>query len=268
MCGRISCIAEVERQLGWSVKALEIAPDGAQLVRVTERLHLLHVRLDAVVRLDKFDFRHMELDRRELLREACLVGVFHQALLELLAGDILHMCEHVLDGTVGQQQLRSCLRADTRDARNVIGRIAHESLEIDELERLKAILLLKGSRVIVLELRDALLGQEHAQVWPHELQGVAVARDDAHIIALSRGLRRERAEDVVGLVVVLLEERDAHVRGELAQERELREEFLRRLVARTLVVGIALRAEGMAALVEGQRHEIGLLLGNELRQHV
>ena len=152
LCGRISCIAEVERQLGWSVKALEIAPDGAQLVRVTERLHLLHVRLDAVVRLDKLDLRHMELDRRELLREACLVGVFHQALLELLAGDILHMCEHVLDGTVGQQQLRSCLRADPRDARDVIGRIAHESLEIDELERLKAILLLKGSRVVVLEL--------------------------------------------------------------------------------------------------------------------
>ena len=210
----------------------------------------------------------MELDRRELLREACLVGILRQALLELLAGDFLHMCEHVLNGTVGQQQLRSCLRADTRDARNVVGRIAHESLEIDELHRLKAILLLEGSRVIVLELRDALLGQEHAQVWPHELQSVAVARDDTHIIALSRGLRRERADDVVGLVVVLLEERDAHVRGELAQERELREEFLRRLVARALVVGIALRAEGMAALIKGQRHEVGLLLGNELRQHV
>ncbi len=43
----------------------------------------------------------MELDRRELLREARLVGVRLQVLLELLAGDFPDMREHILDGAVG-----------------------------------------------------------------------------------------------------------------------------------------------------------------------
>ena len=269
LCGcTIFSPIEVKRQLCRAIESLEVAPDGAQLVVVTEGLHLLHVGLDAVVLLGKSEVRHMELDRRELLREARLVGVRLQVLLELLAGDFPDMREHILDGAVGQQQFRGRLGADARHAWDVVGRIAHESLEVDELQRLKAVLLLEGRRVVILDLRDALLGQEDAQIRPHELQGVAVTRDDAHIVALGRSLRRERADDVIGLVVVFLEERDAHVRGELAQKRELREEFLRRLVARAFVVGIALRAEGVAALVKGQHHEVGLLLGHELRQHV
>ena len=62
--------------------------------------------------------------------------------------------------------------------------------------------------VVALELRDALhVGVEQRDVVVHELDRVAVAGADEHVEALLGALRGERGEDVVGLDVLLLEDR-------------------------------------------------------------
>ena len=48
-----------------------------------------------------------------------------------------------------QQQLRRRLRADARDARDVIGAVAHQSFKINQMDGVKAVFLTEAGRVIV-----------------------------------------------------------------------------------------------------------------------
>ena len=93
-------------------------------------------------------------------------------------------------------------------AGQVVARLADERGDVGILLGPHAVALDDGVAVVALELRDALhVRVEQRDVVVHELDRVAVARADEHVEALLGALRREGREDVVGLDVLLLQDR-------------------------------------------------------------
>ena len=209
----------------------------------------------------------MTFDRGELLGEQCLRVIFRERRAELFPADLRGMVENVLDALIGKQELRRRLRADAGHTRNIVRAVAHQPLHIDQADRRKAVLLLERCRIIRLRLTDALLRQKDGELRADELQGVAVARNDACLHALCRRLHRERADDVVRLVVIKFEKRNAECLRQLLQQRNLGDQFLRRFVPRSLVVGIKSRAKRRTALVECDDDLCRRQLLQELYEH-
>ena len=92
--------------------------------------------------------RRFAADRRQIIGH---VGAF-PALLELCAELVLDRVQMRIDPVqraIVQQQLRRRLRADARDARDVIGAVAHQGFKIDQMDGVKAVFLTEAGRVIV-----------------------------------------------------------------------------------------------------------------------
>ena len=231
-----------------------------RLERSTIRLHAEGLRL--VVQL-----RHMTFDRGELLGEQCLFAILHERRAELFPTDLCGVVENVLDALIGEQELCRRLRADTGHARNVVRAVAHQPFHINQANRREAVLLLERRCIIRLCLADALLRQKDGELRANELQGIAVARNDARLHALCRRLRGERPDDVVRLVVVPFEKGDAECLRQLLQQRNLGDQLLRRLIPRPLVVGIERRAKRRTALVERDDDLCRRKLLQELYEH-
>src|SRR3546814_8897968 len=77
----------------------------------------------------------------------------------------------------------------------------------------------------------------------------------------------EGRDDVVGLVALLLQERDPQRVEHLLDQRQLAAELGRCLVALGLVVGVLLQPEGLARHVEGHPDVGGLLVTEHVDQH-
>jgi hypothetical protein len=94
-----------------------------------------------------------------------------------------------------------------------------------------------------------------------------VAGDDQHLLLRLFGLARERRDDVIGLLAVDLDDRDA-VDGEyLAHQRELRAQLVGRLGALRFVARIERDARRRQTLVERGNDVSRLLVGDELDHH-
>ena len=98
------------------------------------------------------------------------------------------------------------LFADPRHAGDVVDRVAHQRQHVGHLLRRHAEVLGRPPRVV--ELVRARCGSSATSV-ADELHHVLVGGDQDDVEARRRGLARQRADDVVGLVVLELEARDA-----------------------------------------------------------
>ena len=88
---------------------------------------------------------------------------------------------------------------------DVVARVALQADEVGDLGRLDAVARLDSLRRVDLDVGDASRGHHQADVLGHELERVAVGRDDARLHAGLVGLGRERGDDVVGLPALELE---------------------------------------------------------------
>ena len=106
------------------------------------------------------------------------------------------------------EQGRGGLLADARDAGQPVGRVAAQGREVGVLARQHAVLRDDGGVGDDLEVAHAARGVDDAHVAGvvDELEQVAVAGDD---VDRQRRLRREGADDVVGLVLGRADDRDA-----------------------------------------------------------
>ena len=144
------------------------------------------------------------------------------------AGDLVGVLEQRVEGAELAEPLDRGLLADLRHAGQVVARLADERGDVGVLLGRHAVALDHGVAVVALELRDALhVRVEQRDVVVDELDRVAVARAHEHVEPLLGALRGEGREDVVGLDVLLLEDRDAHRREAVLQERDLALELAR-----------------------------------------
>ena len=106
---------------------LELAdelPQGAPVGDGAHHLPKVYARLD------------VELQRRQLLRDAGVVGVLDQVLLAFRARDLVDVGKHLLEGAELLQEGRGGLVADSRDAGNVVGGVSLQPDQVgDQLGR-------------------------------------------------------------------------------------------------------------------------------------
>src|SRR5690606_19030545 len=157
-------------------------------------------------------------------------------------------------------QLRRGLRPDAVDARDVVDAVAHQREHVAHLFRRHAELLdhLGDADALVLHrvehvdaaALDPVVG---LGALADELHQVLVARDDRHVPPAPRRLPGIGGDQVVGLEVVLLDARQAERARRVADQRELRNEVLRRRRPVGLVLVVERVAEAGRTLVEDHR---------------
>ena len=205
--------------------------------------------------------RRLAADRRKIVGE---VGVFAPG-LELFAHRVLQFVQmriHAVQRAILHEQLRRRLRADARHARNVVRAVAHQALEVDHPDRREAILRLEDLRRIQRRVRLPAAGHDELDrhVLRHELQTVAVARDD-HAVPVRRGADpARRAEDVVGLPALTLEDRDVHRAQHILHQRHLLRQLLWHRMPRSLIALILQMAERRRLEVKRHGQRIRLFL--------
>ena len=222
------------------------AGDGAELHLLEEVDEGFRVRIADGKVLDGDLYGHVLIELDEFLRDEDLIGVLDQGLAALGLFDLFGAFEKLLDGAVFVQQLGGGLHANAGGAGDVIGAVACERLDIDDLFRADAELL----EDLIAPERLVLHCVEHGDLVRHQLHEVLIGRDDGDARALGLGLAGISGDEVVGFVAFNLKRVAGKGDGGFAHQRELRAKVFRRLVPVRLVVGIEIVAERVATLVE------------------
>ena len=114
---------------------------------------------------------------------------------------------------------------------------------------------------------DAAPGHQDRDVVADQLERVPVAGDDQHLHAAGGGLRRQRGDEVVGLVPGQRQPRDAERVEHLEDQAQLTLEVGGSLLAVRLVLDVLLVPEGRLAPVERDGDVRRLLVPQHVDQH-
>jgi hypothetical protein len=147
--------------------------------------------------------------------------------------------DEVLERAVLDDQLARALFADPRYAFDVVDRIAHQREHVDDLLGRHAEFLAHARRVVP---RAFVARVEDADAVAHQLEEILVHGDDGDIKPCGRGLHRQRANHIVGLVAFGVQNRDAERFARGVHHRNLDGE----LVGHRRAVGLVVRDEVVA----------------------
>ena len=167
--------------------------------------------------------------------------------------DLARALKQRVEVAVFADQLRRRLDADAARAGHVVGGIAGERLDVDDLVGAEAEIGDDFVRADAPLLAIARGRVEHRHARPDELHEVLVGGDDQHVGAPFARLARIGGDEIVGLVAVLLDRRQAERAHRLAHQRELRHQVLGRIGPMGLVGRIDFAPEGILRLVEDDR---------------
>ena len=190
--------------------------------------------------------RHRVAQGDQPLRDPRLLGVLEQVLAALGLLDRGGVGEQAFQIAELLEQLRRGLDPDARHARHVVRSVAGEREDVahllrpdpEALDHLGAVDRFLLHRVV------------HLHALTDQLHQVLVGGDDDHLAAGRARLAGVGGDDVVGLVAVELDHRQAERLGRLAHHLELRHQVVGRLEAVRLVVGVDGVAKARLALVE------------------
>ena len=186
---------------------------------------------------------HVGDDGRQPLGHAYLLSVLFHALL-LCALEFAGMLQQVLDGAVLLDEFFGRLGAHTGASGDVVGGVAHQSQNVDELRR-------RLDAVFGIDLLDAhnliLAGIENLDVGCHQLSEVLVSSDHIGEESLLFGLMRNCADDVVGLEAFHFIDGDAVGFEDALDVGDCDEDALGRLLAVGLVGLVVLVTECLAS---------------------
>ncbi len=144
-----------------------------------------------------------------------------------LALDLAGPGDQVLQAVVGVQPLGCGLRADAGDAGQVVAGFADECGQLRVAARRHQILLQHRLRRHPGQVGDPFTGVEHGGVFVDQLEGVPVTGADENIHAAGGRPLRQGADDVVGLVTVLLHRDDVEGVEHFLDQRHLAPELVR-----------------------------------------
>ena len=209
--------------------------------------------------------RHVDPDARQLPALPRIVGMLDQAFAVSLVGHLGGMGEQLFERAVARDELARALLADAGHPLDVVDRVAHQREHVDDLRRQYPELLFHALGVVP---RAFVPGVVDRDAVVHQLKEVLVAGDDRHLEAGRHGLRRQRADHVVGLVALRGDDRHTERLAGLVHPRDLLGEIRRHRRAIGLVVGDQIVAERAPGQVERRADELRLMILNQLAQHV
>ena len=220
---------------------------------------MLHIQLE----------RHAAVDGGKPV--AILRGLF--AVLQLGARTlfdalVVDVRVHALERAEVVQQLHGGLFTDTGHARNIVRRIAHERLKVNQANRVEAVFLAESSGVVGL-----IGGLSHAGGHEHDgraaadqLEAVPVTGYDHAGVAVLVRAAADGAEQVIRLVARLFAPDDAQRIEHLLCKRQLRRQLIRHALAGGLV-GVEFKVtEGFLLHVKADDGAVGLLLVLQFEQ--
>ena len=220
---------------------------------------MLHIQLE----------RHIAVDGGK--PEAVLRGLL--AVLQLGTGAlfdtlVVDVRVHALERAEIVQQLHGGLFTDTGHARNVVRRIAHERLEVDQANRVEAVFLTESGGVVGLigGLSHAGGDQHNGRAAADQLQAVPVTGYDHAGVAVLVRAAADGAEQVVGLVARLFAAGNAQGIEHLLCQRQLCGQLIRHALAGCLVGGEFKVTEGFLLHVKADDGAVGLLLVLQFEQ--
>ena len=143
---------------------------------------------------------------------------------------------HTVKIAVRLQQRERAFRTDPLHARDIIGTVAHQRLELNDLPRFNTFVLRKIILCKAYKIAHAALRKANAHVFADELIGISVARIDKGIDALE--FFRERSDEIVCLVPLFFNDTDIHRTEQVFQNGHLHDKFFRHRFTRTLVIRI------------------------------
>ncbi len=163
------------------------------------------------------------------------------------------------------QQLDCRLLADARNARNIIGMIAHQAFEINDLRRRDTHLFLHGCRRHRRHIGQPLLHQHDRGRIIDKLQKIMIRGQNHRLI-----IRRKPAHGADQ--IICLDIRHFHPANMKAVQivsghLKLRHEIIRSRFSAALVVRIQIMAESMLARIKCHQHRIRLNQIDCLLQH-
>ncbi len=208
------------------------------------------------------------VDSGQMLAGHGLLGVFQQSVLQSLPLYRMRGGQHFLNRADLSHEAHGCLLAHSRHARDVVGHIAHQSLEIRYQFRPEPVFRAHFFGAVLIEFGYAAPREHHPNAVGDQLQSIAVARYDKRLIPSLVRHARQGADDIIGLPAVQLDHGETESPGRLAHYRHLSpERFVHRLSGR-LVILVLLMPEGGRRPVEGADPHVRLLLLQELGHHV
>ncbi len=122
--------------------------------------------------------RGIRTDLRQVAAHPRLLGVLLEAVAHSCGDDLLEAGERRIDGAELLDERLGALRADAGNAGDVVGGVALERLQFDQLRGLKAVVLADRGEVEALGVLYPTECGDHVNVVIHQLQQVAVAGDD------------------------------------------------------------------------------------------
>ena len=206
-------------------------------------------------------------DRAQHIGQVGLVAVGGQlGALPRLDGLVVDVVIDALQTAELRNQRQRGFFADAGHAGDVVRRIAHQTLDVDELRRLDAVLLADGGRV---HGNGLFVGrQQNRRCIVHKLQAVAVTGSQQRRAA--RGLARcgQSAENIVGLPAGLADLHKAKVGQQLLQNRHLLGQLLGHAVAGGLVAVVGGVAERRRTLIPRDGDGVGLVRRQQVEQYI
>ena len=175
-----------------------------------------------------------------------------------------------VDAAVALDQRHGGLFPDARYAGDVVAAVAHQGLQVDHVDGIKAVCLPKDRRRHVGGERLAHAGghQLDAGLVGDQLEAVLIAGHHHALPAPLLAAAGDGAQQVVGLVACQLVAGNGHGGQHLLHHRQLLGQLLRHPLAGGLVVGVCLMAEGGLPPVKRHAQRLGLFLVHEPLQHV
>ena len=186
--------------------------------------------------------------------------------LPRLDGGVVEVVVDALQAAEFLDQRQRGLFANARHAGDVVGAVAHQALDVDELRRFQAVFFADGGRVH--RQRLAVGGQQHGGGGVHQLQAVAVAGRQQRRAALRLAGGGQRAQNIVGLPAGSTHLHKAQLVQQRFQHRHLLGQFLGHAVAGGLVAVVGFVAERRRALIPGDGHGVGRVGRQQVEQDI
>jgi hypothetical protein len=175
-----------------------------------------------------------------------------------------------VNGAVPAHQGHSSLLAHALDAGDVVAGVAHQSLQVNDVDGIKAILLPKGLGGHIFGGGAAHAGghQLHRGVVGDQLEGVLVAGDHDSVPPGGGVLGGDGAHQVVRLPAVHLVDGDVHGGQHVLQNGYLAGQLIGHPLPGGLVAVIGQVAEGGSLAVKGDAQSVGVAVIQQLAQDI
>ncbi len=179
-----------------------------------------------------------------------------------LSFDLIGVGVEMVQVAVLADQLAGGLLADQRHAGHVVDRIAFQGQTIDDLPGLNSHLLFHHLAVGDFARFD-IVG---TNVVVEQLQDIFVLGANQHVNLVAGGLLGQGTDDIVRLVALQAQDRDAHRAENLLDPVHLDRQLLRHGRPIGFVLGKDLGPERRGLAVHGHRDHVGLLLLDQPEQ--